>query len=78
MTPHSCCISKGTDSRTDKVKYFKELGMWFLSEENSKCENADYMRMKESRNELLRSCCAIGSYWQKMPVELRTELLAYK
>lgn len=30
-----------TDSRVDKIKYFKEIGLWYLPEGKAECEKAD-------------------------------------
>jgi len=64
-----------TDSRVDKVKYFKELGMWFLLEGKKDCESADFMHHKQTSVDLFGSCCSAGGYWTGMPQDIKEGLL---
>jgi hypothetical protein len=76
---HFICIFmwKGTDSRVDKIKYFKELGLWFLPEGVEECENAARLRYMVKRGEdILQRCCTEGNYWANMPQEKKNALFA--
>jgi hypothetical protein len=58
-----------TSSREDKVKYFKEMGMWFLNDKYTECiDGKDMVKFIESREALSKSvikarCCVRGAYW---------------
>ena len=55
-----------TSSREDKVKFFKELGLWFLPE-NSICLSGSEMieYSSSSSNNIQQLCCQVGNYWLK-------------
>lgn len=72
-----------TSSRDDKVKYFKEMGMWFIDDSVDECVNGKDMASFLSSNgnnrnrnrngaeagkSLLKErCCQIGKYWSSYP-----------
>lgn len=60
-----------TDNRVNKVVYFKEIGLWYLPEDNS-CTAADQMlslaelASKEgTANHIRNKCCLRSKYWPK-------------
>lgn len=64
-----------TTSRTEKVEYFKDVGMWLLPEGDSVCEKSDDMLQLLGKHPqdhatsleastLMNKCCKRGEYWQ--------------
>jgi hypothetical protein len=65
-----------TESRIQKVQYFKTIGMWYLSTDNSTCYSLDSVTkiltkekaaVKNENEEevVLETCCTAGDYWVK-------------
>lgn len=56
-----------TSSRNDKVKYFKELGMWFINESKEICyistKMLNFVNDSNGNNNIKNECCYIGEYW---------------
>jgi len=53
-----------TQSRTEKVTYFKDIGMWFLPEDEV-CVRPQQMLQwgRQSKGGILQHCCQAGEYW---------------
>ena len=64
-----------TESRVQKVQYFKNVGMWFLHKDNTTCYStvdvSSRMQLMQSstpeerREHLMDQCCVLGDYWTK-------------
>lgn len=65
-----------TASREDKVKYFKEMGFWFLSQSEDSsavCSSSQNMlnylnssSTSTNKDSLQKKCCYPGDYWKKL------------
>jgi hypothetical protein len=70
-----------TSSRDDKVKFFKEMGLWFINDQETECVDGKDMlkyaatraarynnRDNNKRKSVIREhCCLQGGYWESYP-----------
>ena len=64
-----------TANREDKVKYLKDLGMWYLPDQDpikKTCEMPKLMRSwleskQAKKQNILNYCCMAGDYWVHKP-----------
>jgi hypothetical protein len=59
-----------TESRVQKLEYFKNIGMWYLPENSDNtCYTLSSIQLKLSvangKTQVFQSCCVMGDYWRR-------------